>query len=180
MNQQHQADLVEMIPLAGDNNGFRYILTVIDCFSRYAWAAPVKNNSGHDIVNAFKTHIYTSQELMPRRLQTDQGKEIYNAIVLDYLTQYNIELFSIFSPFKACIVERLNRTLKKKMWKWFTYRDNFYWLDILPKIVNTYNRTIHFTIKMPPIKVNKKNEHLVWKILNKKKSKIRQILKLVI
>ena len=73
-----QADLVEMRPYAKQNRGYHYILTIIDAFSKYAWAIPVKTKSGRDVTAAFGT-VLRQSDRCPRNLQTDMGKEFYNA-----------------------------------------------------------------------------------------------------
>src|SRR5215472_4262307 len=70
-----QADLVEMIPYAAKNKGHKYILMVIDAFSKYLWAVPVKNKTGEAVAAAMSTVL---QKRSPRNMQTDKGKEFYN------------------------------------------------------------------------------------------------------
>lgn len=79
------------------------------------------------------------------------------------MNEYNINHYSTFSRMKASIVERFNRTLKGMMWKEFSFNGSYYWLGIYKDLIDTYNRKVHSTIKMPPIKVNSTNE---YKLLN--------------
>ena len=81
------------------------------------------------------------------------------------LEKYDIELFSVMSPKKCALVERWNRTLKTKIWKYFTSRNTYKWLDVLPQIVEAYNHSKHRVIKMKPADVNKENAILVWERL---------------
>jgi len=74
-----QADLVEMRPYTRFNRGYHYILTVIDVLSKYAWAVPFKSKSGNDVATVAK--IIPDDERYPKNLQTDRGKEFYNANV---------------------------------------------------------------------------------------------------
>ena len=74
------------------------------------------------------------------------------------MLKYKINHYSTFSNLKASIVERFNRTLKNKMWQEFSLRGSYKWIDILPKLIKTYNNTKHKTIKMRPTDVNNKNE----------------------
>ena len=64
-----------MIPYAKQNKGYKYMMTVIDVFSRYAWAVPMKSKSSKDTLEAFKTLFKMSKGRIPRLIQTDQGKE---------------------------------------------------------------------------------------------------------
>lgn len=149
---QWQADLVEMIPLASKNQGFRYLLTVIDCFSRYAWAKPIKRKTGPDVAKAL---VSIFREYKPLRLQTDHGKEFYNSNVQKLLKKHKVELFSTNSPQKASLVERFNRTLKTRMWRYFTHKQTRKWIDVLPKFVKAYNNSKHKSIGMAPSQVTK-------------------------
>lgn len=109
-----QADLVEMIPYNRENNKHNYLLTVIDTFSKYAWAVPLKNKSASSATAAMKS-ISDSSHRMPENLQTDDGKEFFNKIFQDLMRTHNINHYSTYSTLKASIVERFNRTLKEKM-----------------------------------------------------------------
>ena len=60
------------------------------------------------------------------------------------------------------MVERWNRTIKSKLWKHFTSVNSYRWLEVLPKIVQSYNYLKHRIIAMKPIDVNKDNAALVW------------------
>lgn len=159
LNDLFQADLVEMIPYSKMNNGYKYILTVIDVFSKYAWAVPVKNKTGKEVANAMKKIL---QERVPKNLHTDMGKEFYNGEFIDLMKKFHINHYSTYSTMKAAIVERFNRTLKSNMWKEFSYQGTYKWLKLLPELVNKYNKTRHHTTNMKPSDINIKNEkHLL-------------------
>ena len=121
IDYQWQADLVEMQPHARINNGYRYILTIIDIFSRYAWAQPMKNKTPQEVVRALKL-VFRHRK--PLYFQTDQGKEFENKTVHAFLAVHGIKQFSVKSQYKAAMVERWNRTLKKKMWRYSTHVGN--------------------------------------------------------
>ena len=161
VNEQWQADLVEMQHHARENEGMRYILFVIDIFSRYTYAEPLKTKSGPDVATALESIIKKSTE-PPKYLQTDLGKEFYNQHVSQMLNRYNIELFSVYSEMKAALVERVQRTIKEKMYRGFTFQGNYKWLDLLPKVLESYNNSYHRGIKHIPSKVNKDNETNVF------------------
>ena len=91
-------------------------------------------------------------------LQTDQGKEFENKTVHAFLQKHGIKQFSVKSQFKASIVERLNRTIKIKMYRYFTDIGNYKWLDVLPKLIESYNASVHRMIGLAPKDVNKRNE----------------------
>ena len=154
-----QADLVDITKLANQNNGIKFLLTCIDVFSKFAWVLPLKNKSGKSITEAFKEILETRQ---PTKIQTDKGKEFLNSEFLNYLKSKKIKLYTLDSELKACIVERFNRTLKEKMWRYFTHVGNKKYSEILPDLVDSYNNSYHRTIGMKPTAVNKKNETKIW------------------
>ncbi|KAL7291743.1 hypothetical protein TKK_0014530 [Trichogramma kaykai] len=167
-----QADLVEMIPYSSTNKGFKYILTVIDCFSKFAWAIPLKSKRGEDVTAAFSSIL--TDEKYPKNLHTDQGKEFYNSNFARLMKKFKINHYSTFSNLKASICERFNRTLKEKMWQRFTLNGNNKWLDILDDLVTSYNNSTHRTINMKPKDVNSHNEEEIerrYALLESKKKK---------
>ena len=148
---QWQADLADVSRLASKNHGIKYLLTCIDIFSKYAWVEPLTSKTGKSLVAAFK-HIFKSSR-KPLVLQTDQGKE--KAEGIHYFTTYNEEI-------KTSVVERFNRTLKTKMWKYFTKHNTNIFMDVLPDLVWSYNHTYHRSIKMQPVEVHQQNQEEVW------------------
>lgn len=163
IDEQWQADLVDMQQYKKENNNFNYILTVIDCFSKYAWCIPLKNKMGKEIINAF-TDLFKNRK--PKKLQTDKGKEFVMKNVQVFLKSHEIHWFSSESELKAQIVERFNRTIKEKLWKHFTYNNTKRWIDVLPSLVDNYNKSYHRSIKMKPIEASRKeNENRVYKNL---------------
>jgi hypothetical protein len=160
IDNQWQADLVEMREYSNENNNYNYLLTVIDCFSKYAWAKPIKKKNSEEIVKSFELIF---RERKPSKLQTDKGKEFINKTFQNYLKQNNIIWFSTDSEFKASIVERFNRTLKTKMWKFFTQVGNRKWIDIVDDLVYNYNNSFHNSIKMTPKEGSiRSNEKIVY------------------
>lgn len=162
LNDLYQADLVEMIPYAKVNKGHRYILVVINAFSKFAWAYPVKRKSGEEVSEAMKK-VFSNKENIPKNLQTDMGKEFYNKSFQHLMKTVNVNHYSTYSSTKSSIVERCNRTLKNMMWKQFSLQGNYKWLDYLPKLVKQYNSTKHRTTGFRPIDINKKNEQQILK-----------------
>lgn len=160
INDTLQADLVEMIPYATQNRRINYILTAINIFSKKAYACAVKNKSGKEMKRALES-ILNSLGHSIKNIHTDRGKEFYNKDVQSMLKQRKIHLYSTCSTMKAAICERFNRTLKTKMWKLFSLRGSYKWIDILPRIISEYNDTKHRTIGMRPNDVNTHNQQML-------------------
>ena len=89
---QLQADLIDYLPLKAENDGYRYLLVVVDCFSRKAWVEPLRTKSGLEVLDGFKA-ILSRCGFIPQKLQTDLGKEFYNAPMQQYLQSAGIQLF---------------------------------------------------------------------------------------
>lgn len=157
INDTFQADLIEMIPFADQNNGYRYILMVIDVFSKRAWARALKNKTGIETTKAMKSIFDDNPKHIPRNLHTDDGKEFFNQHFQRLLQKYNINHYSTYTKMKASIIERLNRTFLSKLWRLFNLNGSHKWVSHLQPIIDSYNSTIHRKIKMRPIDVNEKN-----------------------
>lgn len=155
----HQADLAEFIPYAKQNKGYKYLLFVIDCFSKYLWCEPVKTKSAADVSRALEKIYSGSAAKTPTHLQTDLGREFYNSHVAALLKRLAINHYSTYSTIKAAIVERVIRTIKNKLYKYFTLHGKYVWINIVQDIVADYNNTIHSTIKMKPNDVKPKHEY---------------------
>jgi L-lactate utilization protein LutC len=155
------------------NKNFSYILRAIDCFSKYAFAVPLKSKTADSILSGLKA-IFAEQK--PHKLQTDNGKEFINQKVQSYLRKQNIHFFTTKnSSFKCAIVERFNRTLKEKMFKLFTKNGNRNYIDYLKDLLHSYNTTVHSTTKMRPVDVTKNNENRVFRNIYKVNS-VREYL----
>ena len=156
IDQQWQMDLADMQSMQKFNDGYRYLLVCTDVFSKYAWVVPLKNKTGPSLVEALKI-IFTSGR-KPEKTITDQGTEFFNGHFKALLKDEDIET-------KASIVERLIRTLKIRMWRYFTAKKTVRYIDILPDLVYSYNHTVHRSIKMRPTDVTVDNEKQIWHTL---------------
>ena len=152
------ADLADMQAFSKFNRGIKYLLAVIDVFSKYGWLIPLKDKTGKSVASALKTIF---KERKPEKMWVDKGKEFYNKDVKEL-----IELYSTENEEKSSVVERWIRTMKEKMRKYFTTNSTNVYIDVLPDLVREYNNTIHSSIKMTPVEASeKKNEFKVWKTL---------------
>ena len=157
------ADLIDKSSLSKYNNNYKFILTVIDIFTKYAWAIPLKNKSGLSITNGFK--LVLGEGRKPEKLWVDRGSEFYNKTFKSLLKEHGtgkaasgisetasqIELYSTYSDLKAVFIERFNRTLLHIINKPMFINGDGNWVNILNDAVITYNNDIHSTIKMTPV-----------------------------
>lgn len=149
MDEVWGADLVEMQEWSKNNRGYRYMLNVIDVFSKYAWSLPLKDKRGETVTEAFKV-IAKSSKRIPKFLWVDEGKEFYNRTMDAWLSENNISRYSTYGEHKSMVIERFNRTLKETMWKRFTAENTRNWIDMLDSLIEKYNNKIHSTIGMTP------------------------------
>ena len=140
------------------NRGVKYLFAVIDIFSKYGWLIPLKDKTGKSVASALKTIF---KERKPEKMWVDKGKEFYNKDVKDL-----IELYSTENEEKSSVVERWIRTMKEKMWKYFTANSTNHYINVLSDLVKEYNNIRHSSIKMTPVKASKnENELRVWRNL---------------
>ena len=113
INEQFVIALVEK--LAKWNKGYKYLLTVIDVLSKYAWVEPSKSKSGAELVAALERLWKRLGSRHPEKVQTDAGSEFYNSKVQAFFEKHNVTHFSMHGDPHGSVVERWNRTLKTKM-----------------------------------------------------------------
>ena len=146
------ADLADMQLLSKFNKGIKYLLCVIDLFSKYAFVVPLKDKKGISIVNAFQSVLNKSKR-KPNKIWVDKGSEFYNASFKKWLQDNDIVMYSTNNEGKSVVTERFIRTLKNKIYKYMTSISKNVYIDKLNAIVNKYNNTYHTTIKMKLIDV---------------------------
>ena len=138
------ADLADMQLISKFNKGFRFLLCVIDIFSKYAWVVPLKDKKGISIVNAFQK-ILKESDRKPNKIWVDKGSEFYNSSFKKLLKGNDIEMYSIHNKGKYVAAERFVRTLKTKFYKYMTSISKKVYIDQLDYIVNECNNTYHKT-----------------------------------
>ena len=154
------ADLADMRALSKENEGFNFLLLIIDTFSKYGWIVPLKDKKGETIVKALK-EIFKESGRRPAKLWTDKGREFFNKDVQDL-----VELYATENEEKSSIAERWIRTMKEKMFKYFTDNNTNKYIDVLPDLVEDYNNTVHSSTKLTPTDASKEeNELKVWRNL---------------
>jgi hypothetical protein len=179
IDDQWESDLVDVHEIAHLNKGYTFLLTVIDVLSKYAWVVPLKNKTGKATREGL--HLIFKKGRTPRFLRTDAGKEFQNRPVQALLRQYNVKHFLARNRVKAGVVERFNRTLRSKLWKYFYATGKQRYVDVLQDFVASYNATVHSVTKMAPKDVTAYNGETVWRTLyghllttrNQKKKKPR-------
>ena len=167
-------DILDLKDYGPENNRkYRYVLVVIDNFSKYGWTIPLKNKNAQTIKDSFE-NILISSKRKPNLIETDRGKEFYNNVFQDFLNKNNIKLYSRNSSYGAVFAERFNRTIRDLLKKIVFEQGDANWIDLLPTITKQYNTRIHSSIKLTPKQASlKKNEGYVYKNLLDKRKKIK-------
>ena len=143
------------------NKGFRFLLCVIDIFSKYTWVVPLKDKKGVSIVNAFQK-ILKDSDRKPNKIWVNKGSEFYNISFEKWLKDNDIEMYSIHNEGKSVVAERFIRTLKTKIYKYMTSVSKNVYIDRLHHLVDEYDNTHQRTIKMKPVDV-KHNTYIDFK-----------------
>ena len=123
------------------NKGYKYLLTVIDAFSKYGWIVPLETKTGKEVALAFRKLFLANTA--PSRLWADKGTELYNQQLKAILAANNFTFYSTEDEEKSSIVERWDRTMKNIPWKYFTANNTHKYIDVLPSMVEKYNNTYH-------------------------------------
>jgi transposase-like protein len=151
--QHWQIDLVDMSPWLSKNKPFRYILVIVDLFSKFLWARPLKDKTPQSVQVALDDVFHADG--FPEIVQSDGGSEfVSNA---DYLRKMGI-IFRhgrAYKPSSQGQVERTNRTLKQSMYMDMLATENYRWVDKLPARVYAYNTMVHSSIQVTPFEIHR-------------------------
>ena len=155
LNSDWQCDLAIMDKLTKNNDGYKYILVCVDVLSRKMYAAPVKSKSPKHVKDAFNK-IFIN--VKPLKLYSDRGLEFQAKEMIKYFQDMDIIKQVVYSPdIHAGIVERANRTIKERLYRYFHKNKTHRWVDVIDKIINNINNSVNRTIGMKPSQVNDKN-----------------------
>ena len=167
IDAQWQTDLADMQGISMQNIEMRYVLTVIDVFSKLAWAIPVHFTDAKAITAAFGQVLTVAHPRYPRRLPSDKGNKFVSSDIKVLMKNQiskpsGIQHFASESEQKAAVVERLNQTINTRIWTYLSDRSTVRWLDIIKNFVDAYNHSRHCSIGMAPSEVQKKNKNSLW------------------
>ena len=132
LKQQFQADLIDFSYLQKYNGGFKFILVVIDVFSKYVYVECMKNKTSQSVITAFSKILKRSGYFSS--LQTDLGTVFTNKAFQSWIKDHNIHYFRTYNrEIKASIAERFIRTIKEKLFRYFTYSSKLKYIDVIQK-----------------------------------------------
>ena len=156
-NHRWSCDLIDLTYYAGFNRSRKYILTVIDFFSKYVFAIGLINRTPEAIIEGFETiSTNQSQNIYPKILQCDNGGEFKNDVFKNFTRQNNIQLVFTLShtPTSNGLIENFNKFLRKILKETYVRNNNLNWIDHLEDALYNRNHSKQMTIKNYP--------YLIW------------------
>lgn len=153
-------DIADMNAFSEQNDEVKYILMGIDAFSKKGYAVPVNGKKAIDILNGFK-EMRGDIKYTIYNISVDNGGEFLGEFK-KYCKNEGINLYTVQGEQKNAIVERFILTVKTRLWKYLRFSGKHRWLEVLPKMIKTYNETIHRSIKMKPNSVHNGNSHIIY------------------
>ena len=136
------------------NRAYRYVLVIIDNFSKFGWIVPLKKNA-ITIEESLKNFLRSSKR-KPKLIESDRGKEIYNNIFQNILNNSNIKHYSRKSLFASVFAERFNRSLRDLLKRLVYEKGDGKWVDVLSTITKQHNNRIHSSTKLTRIQASLK------------------------
>jgi hypothetical protein len=171
-----QADLAVMSHLTAANDGYAYMLVCVDVLSRQLFVAPVRSKCSEHVIEAFE-HCFRQSKAVPWRLVTDQGKEFTARRVQEFFKQKELQHYCNYtSPtWHAGMAERANRTLKERLYRYFSAKHTYRWVGVVPRLVSAINRSPCSSLNgMRPVDVNFENASRVRQWLRQKLEREQQ------
>ncbi|XP_061167375.1 uncharacterized protein LOC133176237 [Saccostrea echinata] len=157
IDYQWEADLADVQNLSKHNDGIKYLLVIVDVFSRFLWVRTLKDKKAKTVIDAFKDILAGSRR--PKALRTDKGTEFYNRYLKQYLKEKSIKIFYALNETKANFAERYIQTLKKRLYRYFTFKQRHEYMNVLQDVVTSINNTPNRSLNgRTPASVNKENE----------------------
>jgi hypothetical protein len=157
IKDQYDIDLMDVSFHSKQNDGVKYLLVVVDVFTRYAWIFPLENKTSASVLHALKEcfkHLGP-----PRKVRTDSGKEFMANQIQNYLKSLGIKHFVTQGESKSNYVERVIKTFRSLMHRFMKSKRSFRYIDFLQDMVANYNKTPHSSLgSKAPRDINETNE----------------------
>ncbi|KAL3070325.1 hypothetical protein niasHS_016152 [Heterodera schachtii] len=157
-----QADLADFQALSRKNNGYRYLLLAVDVLSRRMFGSPVKSKRPVDMKRAFE-ELFEQMPRVPDTLYTDRGLEFVAKPLKEFYAEKGIQKFETSSKKKAAVAERAIRTLKTRLYKYFSANNTSVWVDVLSKFLSAINNSVCRATGLRPNEISDTNAREMWK-----------------
>ena len=154
-DEQWSADLMDMSEFSQENDGIKFVLLVVDTFTKFMWAVALKNKSSKSVSEAFQQIFSLGRK--PKRIRSDKGQEFRGKATQSVMDKNNIVQLFAQNEQKASISERAIKTIKSKIYRYFTHKNSFRYVDVLQDLVNGYNMSTHRSTGFKPKDISEKN-----------------------
>lgn len=170
--EQVQADLIDVAKLARHNNDTRFLLLLIDIFTKRVWLYPLARKTAAAVASKM-TRWLNGLDVAPDVLMTDRGNEFRGRVQL-LLQRRHVEWQPALGTMKAAIAERANKTVQILMYKYLSENETLRYIDALDRLVDTYNKRGHRTLEgMSPLDADRpENEMRVQAIFHARYNRI--------
>ena len=170
-----ESDLIDLVSLAKHNDNYKYILIIIDVFSKFIFAKPLKTKSAKEVTENIKNIINESAR-KPIYFLNDRGKEYENTTLKNYFKQIGVKhILPSNDISKASVAERVIRSYKTILFKYLTSTLSYRYIDKIDEITSSLNKRFHRTIGRRPIDVNPDNILEVWQYVKQKRLKAESL-----
>jgi len=177
-SDEFQMDLAEMQTVKDSNDGYAYFLLAIDSFSKYMYIVPLKTKTGEETAEAIETVFQKARSRgdefhVPYVCRTDNGKEFLNGHVRALFERHDVKhVTSSDYGSKMAIAERAIRTIKTKIYRYFSLKNTYNWISVIDDLVHSYNSSWNTSIKTSPSSVGDQNTSQIFDNLYGKTSRL--------
>ena len=124
-----------MESLPSKSRDVKYLLWVIDVFTKYVWLKVLKDKKVKTVFHGF-IEIVNESNRKPNKLCVDQRRYFYNSLMRKWLDDNDILMYSTHNEGKSVVIERFTKFLKSKIYKKLTANDSKSYLGYLDKLVD--------------------------------------------
>jgi hypothetical protein len=167
-----QADLAIFDQLTAKNDGYKYLLVCIDVLSRKLFVSPVRSKASNDMIDAFEKVWAANDGIRPHKLYTDRGLEFEAKKMREYFEKKQVDKRVVYSPdVHASMAERANRTIKERLYRFFSEQNTTRWVDAIQQIVDGINASVNRITGVAPNSVTFENAQSLFEKLYKDEAK---------
>ena len=154
-----EIDLLDVSQMKNENDGKTFLVMLIDCWTRFLWVEPIVNKSANIVLTAVMK-MFTSVGETPKYLGGDRGTEFLNRKMQKFCRDNGVTYTPNYNYTHAPFVERANRTLQKILYTWMSENETSRYIDVLQKVVQSYNNRTHRITRMSPHDAEKPRNHV--------------------
>lgn len=158
-NYEWDMDTVNMTGFVDDNNGYAYILVILDIFTRFLITVPLQSLTGKEMAHILGKIFLGGK---PVHCRTDLGSEFINKNVEKLLQENKINHIKVVSETKANFAEAVIKNIKKRLTRYMYDHQTHKWIDVLSDVTASYNSSYHRSIQMSPVQALSSDNVNLW------------------